>query len=211
MCVGTSRFEGETLFGRLVRLEPLTHGHDEGLFGASTENRETYGYTAVPHGRAAVVDYVESLLASVASGETIAFAQIRVADSAVVGVTRYLTARYRPDDALPYAVEIGGSWLAASAQRSGINVEAKLLLLTHAFDVWRVGRVDFKTDARNALSRTAIAALGATFEGVLRSWQPSRVPGEGGQLRDSALYAVIAAEWPAVREKLLKRLLQHNT
>jgi RimJ/RimL family protein N-acetyltransferase len=208
--VGTTRFEGEPLLGRLVRLEPLTHGHSEGLLGASTENRETYGYTSVPYGRAAVLNYVDSLLASVASGETIAFTQIRVADDAVVGVTRYLTARRRADDASLYAVEIGGTWLAASAQRSGINVEAKLLLLTHAFDVWHVGRVDFKTDARNAQSRAAIAALGATFEGVLRSWQPSHAPDELGQLRDSALYSVITAEWPGVREQLLTRLAQKH-
>ena len=106
----------------------------------------------------------------------------------------------------PYAVEIGGTWLAASAQRTGINIEAKLLLLTHAFDTWSVGRVDFKTDARNERSRGAIAALGATFEGILRNWQPSHAPGEEGRLRDSAMYSITAVEWPAVRSHLNERL-----
>ncbi len=202
--VNTARFEGETLHGRLVRLEPLTHDHDAGLLGAATENRATYGYTAVPQGRAGVVEYVDAILDS--PDETVAFAQVRIADGVVVGVTRYLTPRRRSDQAVPYAIEIGGTWLAASAQRSGINVEAKLLLLGHAFDVWRVGRVDLKTDARNAQSRSAIAALGATFEGVLRCWQPSLVPGEEDILRDSALYSVVGAEWPEVRERLRKRL-----
>jgi RimJ/RimL family protein N-acetyltransferase len=107
---------------------------------------------------------------------------------------------------VPYAVEIGGTWLAASAQRTGVNVEAKLLLLDQAFERWRVGRVDFKTDARNLRSRTAILALGARFEGVLANWQPSQAPGEEAALRDSALYAILATDWPDVRGALVARL-----
>ena len=129
-----------------------------------------------------------------------------MADERVVGCTRFLTIRRRSRDSAPFAVEIGGTWLSASAQRTGVNVEAKLLLLAHAFDAWGVGRVDFKTDARNAPSRAAIAALGATFEGVLRNWQPSHVPGEEALLRDSAMYAVTDADWPAVRARLEARL-----
>ena len=86
------------------------------------------------------------------------------------------------------------------------RVEAKLLLLDHAFDVWEVGRVDFKTDARNARSRTAIEALGATFEGVLRNWQPSHAEGEDGLLRDTAMFAIVVADWPEVRSGLVARL-----
>jgi RimJ/RimL family protein N-acetyltransferase len=107
---------------------------------------------------------------------------------------------------VPYAVEIGGTWLAASAQGTGINVDAKLLLLTHAFEHWQVGRVDLKTDARNERSRNAIARIGATFEGVLRSWQPSLVAGEEGRLRDTAMFSIVAGEWPAVRARLDQRL-----
>jgi RimJ/RimL family protein N-acetyltransferase len=110
--------------------------------------------------------------------------------------------------ATPYAVEIGGTWLATSAQRSGINTEAKLLLLDYAFETWHVGRVDLKTDARNDRSRNAILRIGASFEGVLRHWQPSLVEGEEGTLRDSAMFSIVDSEWPSVRERLTS-LLDH--
>jgi RimJ/RimL family protein N-acetyltransferase len=100
--------------------------------------------------------------------------------------------------------------LGAAAQRSGINTDAKRLLLGHAFEQWGVARVDLKTDARNERSRAAIAALGAQFEGVLRSWQPSHVPGEWDSLRDTAIYSVMTAEWPAVRERLERRLSRYR-
>ncbi len=196
------------LTGRIVRLEPLGLDHIEGLVRAASEDRATFAYTAVPHGRDEVTGYVGAILDAASDGETIPFAQVRAADGTAVGVTRFLTIRSRAGQIEPYAVEIGGTWLAAAAQRTGLNVEAKLLLLTHAFSVWNVGRVDFKTDARNERSRAAIAALGATFEGVLRGWQPSQVEGEQDRLRDSAMYSIVAAEWPAVREHLSARLTE---
>ena len=192
--------------GRIVRLEPLSRAHVDGLIEAAAENRATYSYTTVPHGRDEATAYVLELVDAAARGEAFAFAQVRASDDVIVGGTRFLTLRRRPRESRPYAVEIGGTWLAASAQRTGLNVEAKLLLLTYAFDVWKVGRVDFKTDARNARSRAAIAALGAQFEAVLRNWQPSHAEGEDGLLRDSALYAVIDTDWPAVRAHLEARL-----
>lgn len=194
------------LSGRIVRLEPLSVAHVDGLSAAADEVRESYSYTTVPRGRTGVVAYVQSIAAAVHTGETLAFAQVRVADDVAVGVTRFLTFRSRPGARYPYAVEIGGTWLGASAQRTGINVEAKLLLLERAFEVWQVGRVDFKTDERNERSRAAIAALGAQFEGVLRNWQPSHAAGEDDQLRDSALYAIVDADWAAVRTRLVDRL-----
>jgi RimJ/RimL family protein N-acetyltransferase len=204
--VETRTLDAPILAGRIVRLEPLTPAHTEGLIVAAGEDRDTYGFTTVPHGRDPVTAYVRELLAARDAGETIAFVQVRAADDTIVGVSRFLSFRRVPGSEFPYAVEIGGTWLARSAQRTGINVEAKLLLLTHAFDEWNVGRVDFKTDARNARSRAAIAGIGAAFEAVLRSWQPSHVPGEEGMLRDSALYAVVASDWPAVRAALRARL-----
>lgn len=194
------------LEGALVRLEPLSPDHVDGLVSAAGEDRGTYGFTSVPVDRDAMAQQVRALLAARREGECLPFAQVRVADAAVVGMTRYLTLRYRPGRATPYAVEIGGTWLSASAQRTGVNVEAKLLLLTHAFETWHVGRVDLKTDARNARSRAAIEALGATPEGVLRNWQPSHVPGEEDALRDTAMYSVVDGEWPAVRDRLASRL-----
>lgn len=199
------------LIGARVRLEPLAEAHLADLTAAAAEDRTTYGYTSVPGGVAATADYVRDLLAARHRGAWIPFAQVSVARGQALGVTNFLTLRMRPGHEVPYAVEIGGTWLAASAQRIGINAEAKLLLLTYAFDEWRVGRVDFKTDARNDRSRTAIAELGATFEGVLRNWQPSHVAGEEHQLRDSAMYSIVDVEWPAVRAALVARLSRYGS
>ena len=193
------------LVGRHVRLEPLAVDHLEGLAAAAGEDDATYGYTTVPRTRDAMQAHIEALLAERDAGQVVPFAQVRAHDGRPVGMTRYLTIRRAADATVPFAVEIGGTWLAASAQRSGINREAKLLLLGHAFDRWGVVRVDFKTDARNERSRTAIEGLGATFEGVLRNWQPSHVPGEEGRMRDSAIYSIIASEWPRARERLARR------
>lgn len=193
------------LAGGRVRLEPLSLDHVDDLTVAAGGDRASFAWAAVPEPDA-VADVVAGRLAARDRGEVIPLSQVAVASGRTVGVTSFLNLRRRPGDDLPYAVEVGGTWLAASAQRTGINVEAKLLLLTHAFEVWGVGRVDVKTDARNEAARAAIAALGATFEGVLRGWQPSQAPGEERLLRDSAMYAVVAAEWPAVREHLEGRL-----
>jgi RimJ/RimL family protein N-acetyltransferase len=194
-----------TLTGTLVRLEPLRDAHITDLELAASEDRATYGFTAVP-APGAVASTVAQIHEEAAAGARVPFAQVRVADERAVGMTAYLNLRFRDAHEEPYAVEIGSTWLAASVQRTGVNVEAKLLLLGHAFEAWRVERVDFKTDARNERSRTAIAALGATFEGVLRQWQPSQVTGEEALLRDSAMFSILAAEWPDVRTKLAARL-----
>jgi len=187
------------LTGRRVRLEPLREEHVHGLVAAARD-RSSYAWTTVPDGLPAVRAYVTELLADRDAGKVLPFAQLDARTGRVVGCTRFLHLHRRPEQAEPYAVEIGGTWLAADAQRTGINREAKLLLLTHAFEQWRVGRVELRTDARNQRSRTAIAALGAQLEGVLRSDRPSTVDGE--RLRDSAVFSVIATEWRAVRERL---------
>ena len=141
-----------------------------------------------------------------AAGELGPFAQGRRADGQAVGCTSYGHPRYWPGRADLCAVEIGWTWLAASAQRTGINTEAELLLVDYAFETLGVARVDFKTDARNDRSRRALAGLGAQFEGVLRGWSPSRVSGEEGRLRDSAMFSLLAGEWPDTRERLRRRL-----
>lgn len=183
------------LVGRLVRLEPLSDAYIDALHAAADADRTTFGYTSVPGTRDGMTAHVHGLLAAAARAEVVPFAQIRASDNTTVGMTRYLTLRWHGDRVTPYAVEIGGTWLAASAHGTGINVEAKLLLLTHAFDTWQVGRVDFKTDARNQRSRRALAAIGATFEGILRNWQPSHALGEEARLRDSAMYSITSSEW----------------
>lgn len=147
-------------------------------------------------------EYVSGLLRMWEAGEVVPFAQVEVASDRPVGATRLMTIRALPSTGTPYAVEIGGTWLSASAQRSGLNTQAKHLLLAHAFESWKVGRVDLKTDARNERSRNAILRIGATFEGVLRHWQPSQVAGEESRLRDSAMYSILDTEWPRVNEHL---------
>jgi RimJ/RimL family protein N-acetyltransferase len=200
------RLDVPPLVGRLVRLEPLARSHAPGLAAAAAGDRGSFGYTPVPDGIDGTAAYVERLLASHTAGEAVPFAQVRAADGAPLGATRFMTLRFRDEGTVPYAVEIGGTWLGAGAQRTGVNIEAKLLLLGYAFDVWQVGRVDLKTDARNERSRTAITAIGASFEGVLRNWQPSHAPGEADRLRDSAMFAIVDTDWPAVRAALAARL-----
>jgi RimJ/RimL family protein N-acetyltransferase len=98
-------------------------------------------------------------------------------------------------------VEIGWTWLAPSAQRTAINTEAKLLMLTFAFEEWKVDRVCLRTDRRNERSRNAIERLGATLDGVIRADRP----GSDGTIRDTAHYSIVADEWPAVRDRLRLR------
>jgi N-acetyltransferase len=190
------------LTGALVRLEPLSAVHVADLALAAEEDRSSYGWTVVPRA-AEVAAYVADQQAR--PGLT-PFAQVRLADGSAVGCTAFFEPRTWPGRCELCAVEIGWTWLSASAQGTGVNPEAKLLLFTHAFEVLGVARVDLKTDARNERSRAAMERLGARYEGVLRSWSPSRVAGEEGLLRDSAMFSVVAAEWPEVKAGLTARL-----
>jgi RimJ/RimL family protein N-acetyltransferase len=190
------------LSGTLVRVEPLSAAHVPDLAEAAEESRASYGFTWVPRA-ADVAAYVREQQERF--GLT-PFAQIRLADGKAVGCTAYWDPRTWADSDRLRAIEIGFTWLGASAQGTGINAEAKLLLFTYAFETLGVVRVDLKTDARNERSRAAIAATGAQFEGVLRSWSPSWVPGEEGKLRDSALFSVIEPEWPTVKSALAARV-----
>ena len=194
------------LQGRLVRLEPLSKNHTVDLADSAEENRSTFGYTWVPR-RPQIDQYIAHQLEQAETSKLTPLAQIRLADNRAVGCTAYFDPRDwpgRPDE--PCAVGIGWTWLAASAQGTGINIEAKLLLLRHAFERLGVARVDITTDARNVRSRRAIEGLGATFEGILRQWSPSRAPGEEGHLRDSAMYSILGFEWSDRKARLESRL-----
>ena len=197
--------EGPLLEGRLVRLEPLEHRHAADLAIAAEEERGTYEFTWVPRADE-VGGYIEAQLGRAATGRLAPYAQVSVATGRAVGATSYWEPRcWQSDDRLD-AVEVGFTWLARSAQGTGINAEAKLLLFRHAFEVWGVSRVDLKTDARNSRSRAAIESVGARFEGVLRNWSRSWAPGEEGRLRDSAIFSITAQEWPESRERLEERV-----
>ena len=194
------------LRGRFVRLSPMSIDDVDGLLAAASEDRSSYGYTSVPDTRDAMAAQVRALVDLRARGHEIPFTTRDATDDRVLGATRFLWLRSYYDRDVPDAVEIGGTWLAASAQRSPVNTEAKLLMLTYAFECWDVQRVDLKTDARNARSRAAIERIGGRLDGVMRAWQPSLVPGEEGRARDSALYSIVPAEWPGVRAALDARL-----
>ena len=190
------------LRGEVVHLQPMSLDHVDGLVAAATEDRATYGFTEVPADHASMTAHVTHLLALHARGSDVPLTTCDARTGRVLGATRFLWIRSYFGAEMPDAVEVGGTWLGASAQRTGANTDAKLLMLTHAFDVWGVQRLDLKTDARNARSRDAIERLGARLDGVMRNWQPSYVPGEEGQPRDTALYSIIPSEWPAIRERL---------
>lgn len=195
-----------TLTGTHVQLEQLRVEFAEALTAAGNEDRSTYGWTAVPATVEGMQRYITSLLDDQRARSVVPFAQRRLSDGALVGCTRYFRLEWWGARVLPDEVEIGGTWLAADAQRSPVNTEAKLLLLTHAFERWGVVRVALATDARNARSRTAIERIGARYEGTLRNHRPAMVDGESGRPRDTALFAITDDDWPAVREQLRRRL-----
>lgn len=189
--------------------------HVGGLLAAATECRDTYGFTLVPGDRESMARYVRAALEDQRTGWALPFAVRDGAGGRVVGATRFLDLDYwswppswppgrsTPEPgAVPTVAEIGSTWLAASAQRTGSNTEMKLLMLGHAFDEWRVLRVTLKTDARNQRSRAAIERIGGRFEGVRRA----HARAVDGSVRDSAYYSVLAEEWPRVREGLQARL-----
>lgn len=190
------------LTGRHVRLEPLTLDHVGGLVEAASGDRSTYDWTAVPHDHVAMLEYVDTLIAQSAAGEVVPFAQRRLSDGAVVGCTRYMRLEWWAGRQFPDEVEVGGTWLAPSAQRTALNTEAKYLLFRHAFEVWGVQRLCLATDARNQRSRDAIERVGARFEGILRSHRASYAAGETGRARDTAMFAIVAHEWRALRTRL---------
>jgi len=195
------------LHGTLVTLEPLTREHEAALFEASRDpavwrwlpSAGPVGADGRPGApdRAAFTAIVEAALAAQAAGREATFVTSdRRGGGMVVGSTRYLNLRERDR-----GLEIGWTWLAPVAWGTGVNVEAKLLMLAHAFDDLRCLRVEFKTDARNERSRAALAALPARFEGIFRRHMV--VP---SGIRDSAYYAVTDEDWPAVRDHLNDRL-----
>lgn len=200
----------DVLTGRHVRLEPLSRAHVPGLVAAAGEDPALYQWTTLPLGTEGMTRYVETAVRWREEGTALPFATVRLADTKVIGSTRFfLIERWEWPPGHPNAsrpgpdgCEIGYTWLAASAIRTAANTEAKLLMLAHAFERWQVQRVCFHTDMRNERSRNALARLGAVFEGTLRAHRLASdlVP------RDSARFSITAAEWPGVRQRLRQAL-----
>jgi N-acetyltransferase len=190
------RWQAPTLVGRLVRLEPLDVRHVEGLWAASRDPR-TWRWLSIvqPATREELDAWVVAALANADAGAELPL--VTLCHERVVGSTRFLA--LRPEHR---SVEIGWTWLDPSVWGTGVNVEAKLLMLRHAFDQWGCRRVELKTDALNERSRKAMEAMGATFEGIHRKHMLVR----GGENRDSAWYSVTDDDWPSVRDELVARV-----
>jgi RimJ/RimL family protein N-acetyltransferase len=185
------------LEGRLVVLEPLAVTHEAALFAAARDSDWSLLSVRADAVEEAFHDWLEAALAEAAAGREAPFATLDAVTGKPIGSTRYLA--LRPEHRV---LEIGWTWLARSAWNTGANVEAKLLMLEHAFERLGCLRVEFKTDARNERSRRALEALPAEFEGVFRKHMLVR----GGERRDSAWYAIVDDDWPAVRANLERRL-----
>lgn len=190
-----------TLTGQLVTLAPLAREDHDGLVAAAADGAlwELW-YTSVPT-PGAMLGEIDRRLAEQTDGTMLPFTARRTDTGAVIGMTTFIHV-----DAISRRVEIGSTWNARSAQRTGTNTESKLLLLSHAFDTLDCIAVEFRTHWLNHQSRAAITRLGAKQDGVLRSHL--RMP--DGSLRDTVVFSVVAAEWPAVRAGLGHRLTAHR-
>jgi RimJ/RimL family protein N-acetyltransferase len=189
-----------TLRGRHVVLEPLHASHADGLRAALGDGElSRLWYTNVPPPEQAA-SYVAAALEMQAKGQALPFV-VRDADGVVVGCTRY----YDVDPVVP-RVQIGYTWYAQRVQRTGLNTEAKLLLLGHAFEKLQCICVGFETSWFNQASRAAIARLGAKQDGVLRSHRRHA----DGSVRDTVAFSIIESEWPAVKRNLIHKLERHD-
>jgi len=189
-----------TLEGHGVRLEPLAREHHDGLVGAASDGELwKLWFTSVPSPEETHA-YISAALAGQDAGHMLPWAVRDLATGTVVGSTRY-------HDIVPAIdrVEIGYTWYARRCQRTHVNTACKLLLMTHAFESLGCRVVGFRTDNFNFASQSAIEALGAKKDGVIRHHQARR----DGTVRDSVMYSILAAEWPDVKRHLALRLSRH--
>jgi N-acetyltransferase len=188
--------EPVTLRGKHVALEPLAREHEAGLKSAAADGELwQLWYTSVPTPEK-TLEWIDAALAMRDKLGAMPFV-VREPIGDIVGCTRYFNV-----DPLHRRLEIGHTWYAKRVQRTALNTEAKLLLLTHAFETLDCIAVEFRTSFFNFASREAIARLGAKQDGILRHHQ--RLP--DGSLRDTVVFSIIAPEWPAVKKNLLWRL-----
>jgi N-acetyltransferase len=190
-----------TLRGSIVRLEPMTADHIPALLRVGLEPelwRWTQASIATPDDMS---EYVLQALDESRRGVSLPFVIISQASDEVVGSTRYGSI-----DPANRRLEIGWTWVTPAQQRTAVNTEAKLLLLTHAFERLGANRVEFKTDALNEKSRKAIVRLGAVEEGTFRK----HIVTASGRVRDTVYYSIIDTEWPAVKAGLESKLIKRR-
>ena len=185
------------LDGRMVRLEPLRREHLDGLVEVAFDPALWRFTLARPVDRAGLEAWLQTALDNAEAGTEVPFATVDLASGRPIGSTRYLN--IVPEH---HRFEIGWTWLATTAQRTGANREAKLLQLTHGFEGLGANRIEFKTDSLNDKSRAALLGIGAQFEGIFRNHMVM----PDGRLRHSAYYSVIRQDWPDVKARLTELL-----
>jgi N-acetyltransferase len=191
-----------TLIGRHVRLEPLQADHADDLRAAAHDGALwTLRYTSVPGPNAGEAEaYIAAALVARDAGNALPFV-VRSAGGEIVGSTRF----YDIDRNVP-RVKLGYTWYAQRMQRTGLNTEAKLLLIEHAFAQWHCEALVLETSHENIRSQAAIVRLGAKLDGVLRAHMRHR----DGALRDTFVFSILAEEWPALRDRLERKLQSHH-
>ncbi|GAC1365824.1 MAG: GNAT family protein [Herpetosiphon sp.] len=189
------------LQGTTVRLEPLSLEHLEELTAVGLDSELWRWTTGVVQTRDGLRAYIEDALAGHAAGTTMPFATIDRATGRAVGSTRYGNI-----DAHNRRVEIGWTWIGRAWQRTGVNTEAKYLMLRHAFETGGCIRVELKTDVLNLRSRQAMLRIGAQEEGILRQHMIT----VSGRIRDTVYFSIIDSEWPAVKAALEEKMDKHK-
>jgi len=191
------KVEPVVLEGKFVKLEPMRFDHFPALCEVGLEP-SLWKWTAnIVEKEADLERYVRTALADRDQGVALPFVTIDKLTGTIVGSTRFGNI-----DTFHKRAEIGWTWINPNWQRTRVNTEAKLLMLTHAFEVWGCIRVELKTDANNKKSRSAMTRIGAKQEGTFRNHMIT----ESGRYRDSVYFSIIESEWPAVKDDLIAKL-----
>jgi len=187
----------QPLQGRHVRLEPLTLEHHAALCEVGIDE-ELWRWIPIQIRSAAdMLEYIENALRAQEKELEMPFATVELASGRVVGSTRFMNIEMKHK-----RLEIGSTWIGAPWQRSAVNTEAKLLMLSHAFGPLGCNRVELKTDALNQKSRNAILRIGAQQEGIFRK----HMVANSGRIRDTVYFSIIDTEWPDVKAMLLQKM-----
>jgi RimJ/RimL family protein N-acetyltransferase len=190
-----------TLIGNYVRLEPLSIDHLDELCEVGLDDDLWRIIPSQIKNKNEMKQYIQSALTEQNDGISLPFATIEKTSNKAIGSTRFGNISVKDRRA-----EIGWTWIGKNWQRTYVNTEAKLLMLTHAFETWKVNRIEFKTDFLNEKSRNAILRLGATQEGIFRN----HIVCNDGRIRDSVYFSIINKEWENVRKNLQNRLNQSS-
>ncbi len=193
------QIERITLDGKFVRLEPLSLKHHIGLCEVGFDQELWRLNPNQITNSAEMKSYIETAIDEEKRGISLPFATIEKSNNQVIGSTRFGNISTKDK-----RTEIGWTWITKNWQRTFVNTEAKFLMLTHAFEVWKCNRVELKTDFLNEKSRNAILRLGATQEGIFRN----HIICDTGRIRDSVYFSIIDSDWQNIKANLAANLLE---